>query len=185
MKGERDAVARAQVLSELRRGVSVQEAARVAGVSRFAIYKWADRGDEEMKAALPGGGGGRRRRSAIEPARPVPAAPPARPVDQAAQAAPAGAVPPDPPKQTEELTAEQLNKMRQGALGTLVLIAQKGTAETARVAAAKALLDYTERNKSVQSIPPQAEQPNERPSFRVLDPASPDAQDEVGRRLAL
>lgn len=222
MKGERDAIARAQVLTELRNGATVQQAALVAGVSRFTIYKWAERGDEEVAGALPGGGGGKKRRDAfkrIDPVAPVtipvaaqaaarqleeqssaPTAeqsnPPGEPASSGgSQSAPLpGAVSPAPPAPAppsgpKPISPEENERMRQGALGVLVKIAQSGTAETARVSAARAILDHAERYKAMM-VPQQTrrvddEDQNTRPTIKLLDPGDPNAQDAISRRLAL
>lgn len=52
MAGKSKADARKVVLAALARGESISAAAKAAGVSRAAIYQWANRGDEEVKAAL-------------------------------------------------------------------------------------------------------------------------------------
>lgn len=129
MRGERDEGARDLVLAELRRGASVVAAARAAGVHRQAVYRWAERGDQEVAAALGITRGERYRhratsRTAAEPPPPL----------TAELERPAG------------LSDELVARLRSFGLDVLAGIAADATERgSARVAAARALVEHAER----------------------------------------
>lgn len=132
MRGERDEAARDRVAEELRAGASVGAAARAAGVHRQAVYRWVERGDQELGDLLRATRAGRQAASG-GPRLPAPGLP-----------APAQALP--APGSAQELTDAEVARLRLVGLRVLEEIANDPRAACGpRAAAAKALQEVGER----------------------------------------